>query len=103
MSANPSAPHSISNRSAQINVVVVSELAEVYIPLGELVDTEKELARLNKELESVQFEIDRAAGKLNNAGFVAKAPAALIDAERAKLAKYEEQKLTILNSIKNLG
>lgn len=85
------------------NVVVVSEIAEVYIPLGELVDTEKELTRLNKELESVQFEIDRATGKLNNSGFVAKAPAALIDAERAKLAKYEEQKLTILNSIKNLG
>ena len=56
------------------SVSVVSDIAEFYIPLGELVDVKKEVERLTKELENTENEITRAQGKLNNAGFVAKAP-----------------------------
>ena len=63
----------------------VTEACELYIPLGELVDVEKELARLAKDLKNVEGEIARANGKLNNQGFVAKAPANLIQQEREKL------------------
>ena len=90
----------------EINVKVVSAIldkTELYIPLGELVDTEKELVRLNGELKKVESEIARANGKLNNQGFVAKAPKALIDAEKEKVAKYEEMKLKLLQSIKELN
>ena len=73
-------------------VSAVTEAATVYIPLGDLVDFDKELARLAKEQENLVKEIARAEGKLNNQGFVAKAPAALVEQEKAKLA-LNQQKL----------
>ncbi len=89
----------------EISVKVVSSIldkTELYIPLGELVDTEKELVRLNGELKKVEGEIARANGKLNNQGFVAKAPKALIDAEKEKVVKYQEMKEKLMQSIKEL-
>ncbi len=65
---------------------------ELYIPLGELVDEEAEKARLNKELEKCEDEIKRSEGKLNNKGFVGKAPKALVDGEKEKLEKYLEMR-----------
>ncbi|NLL56517.1 MAG: valine--tRNA ligase [Clostridiales bacterium] len=66
----------------------VTASAEIYIPLGELVDFEKEKARINKEIEKVTAEIKRSQSMLNNAGFVAKAPKKLVDSEREKLEKH---------------
>ena len=66
-------------------VSAVSEAAELFIPLGDLVDIDKEIARLGKELESAQRDIARAEGKLGNPGFLAKAPAQLVEQEKAKL------------------
>lgn len=73
---------------------------ELYIPLGELVDTEKEIARLEGELEKVNSEIARATAKLNNKGFVDKAPKALIDGEKEKLVKFAEIKEKLEAQIK---
>ena len=84
------------------NAAVVTEAAEVYIPMGELIDYAKEIERLNKELDTVKSEIARAEGKLKNEGFVKKAPASLIEAEKAKIAKYAEQKLHIEETIAKL-
>ena len=83
-------------------VSVVTPIAEFYIPLGELIDADKELERLRKELENTENEIDRARNKLSNRGFVEKAPANLIEAERAKLEKYSELKQKLSDKIKNL-
>ena len=58
---------------------------ELFMPLGELVDVEKEIARLQKDKKNVEGEIARAQGKLNNQGFVSKAPAHLIEQEKQKL------------------
>ncbi len=69
---------------------VVTGAAQCYIPMGELVDVEKELERLTKEKAAIEGEIKRAEGKLNNQGFVNKAPQKLIDEEKAKLEKYTE-------------
>ena len=74
------------------NVSAVTEAATIYIPLGDLVDFDKEIARLQKEIDNLQKEIARAEGKLNNQGFIAKAPAALVEQEKAKLA-LNQQKL----------
>ena len=66
-------------------VSAVGHTGTLYIPLGDLVDFEKEIQRLNKELENLGKEIARAEGKLNNPGFVSKAPAQLVEQEKAKL------------------
>jgi len=69
---------------------VVTGAAECYIPMGELVDMQKELERLQKEKTAAEGELKRASGKLANQGFVAKAPQKLIDEEQAKVTKYTE-------------
>ena len=84
------------------NVTVISSIAKAYIPMNELIDKEKEIARLTHELEVTNSEIARARGKLANEGFVKKAPPAVIEAEKAKLTKYEEQRNTLIKSIENL-
>ena len=77
----------------------VTDTARIFIPMDELVDKEKEIARLEKEKAKVQKDIDFLSGKLNNQGFIAKAPAQLIEAEKAKLAKAEEKMSKIEQSI----
>ena len=64
--------------------------AAVYIPLEELVDIDKEIERLEKEAAKLAGEIKRASGMLANPKFVGKAPAAKVEEEKAKLAKYTE-------------
>ena len=83
-------------------VTKVLPVCTLYIPMGELVDVEKEKARLNQELENVTAEIARADGKLQNQGFLAKAPKQLVDAEHAKLEKYIAMREKILNQLKSL-
>ena len=72
-------------------VNIVTADAKIYIPMDELVDREKELARLNKELEQVKKRLAQSEGKLNNQGFVAKAPEAVIEKVKGQAAKEREQ------------
>ena len=72
-------------------VNIVTSDAKIYIPMDELVDREKELARLNKELEQVKKRLAQSEGKLNNQGFVAKAPEAVIEKVKGQAAKEREQ------------
>ncbi len=83
-----------------VNVVVAS--AQIFLPLDELVDKTKELERLNKEKKDLEGEIKRVEGKLNNQGFVAKAPQKVVDEERAKGEKYKEMLQKVLSAIANL-
>ncbi|MCI6720689.1 MAG: valine--tRNA ligase [Butyricicoccus sp.] len=76
--------------NADSMVSVVTKGATVYMPMGELIDFEKERARLEKEKAKVQKDIDFVMKKLNNPGFVAKAPEAVVAQEREKVAKYQE-------------
>ncbi|MGN0824674.1 MAG: valine--tRNA ligase [Candidatus Coproplasma sp.] len=80
----------------------VVSVGTILIPTGELIDADKERERLNAELEKVTAEISRADGKLNNRGFMAKAPKKLVDAEREKLDKFIEMREKILMQLKNL-
>jgi len=72
---------------------------EIYLPLEDLIDISKELERLGKEKERLEGEIARVSGKLANESFVSRAPAAVVDQERAKLAKYEEMHKSITERI----
>ncbi len=83
-------------------VTAVTDSARLFIPLDDLIDRDKEIARLEKEMKAVQKDIDFSRGKLNNQGFLAKAPAAQVENERAKLAKAEDKMEKILLSLNNL-
>ena len=63
---------------------------EVLVPMAGLIDKDAELARLDKEIQRLSGEVQRVGGKLANEGFVAKAPAEVLDKERAKLAEAEQ-------------
>ncbi len=88
--------------SADDAVQIVTDSATVYLPMRDLVDTEKEKARLTAELEKLDGEIERAERKLANESFVAKAPAAVVDAERAKLEKYRENRAGVAAALAKL-
>ncbi|MBR1724437.1 MAG: class I tRNA ligase family protein, partial [Ruminococcus sp.] len=80
-------------------VTAVTDCARIFIPLSDIVDTEKERARLEKEKQKVQKDIDFLSGKLSNEGFLAKAPEQLIAAQRDKLAKAQEKMAKIEESL----
>ncbi|MDE5765853.1 MAG: valine--tRNA ligase [Clostridia bacterium] len=93
---------STKEEAEEKSVAKVTSVGTLYIPLGELVDAEKERERLNNELDRIMNEIRRADGKLNNQGFIAKAPKQLVEAERAKLNTFVEMREKILEQLKNL-
>ncbi len=80
-------------------VCIVTTDAKIYIPLGELVDFEKEIARLNKEKEKVLKDLEFIDKKLNNENFVAKAPKAVVDGQREAAQKLRDKIAMIDESI----
>lgn len=76
--------------------------AEIYLPLAGLINIEDEIVRLEKEAEKLQQEVNRVEKKLSNEKFVAKAPAAVVEAERAKGADYQAQREAVLERIATL-
>ena len=84
-------------------VSVIVEGAKIFIPMDELIDTEKEKQRLEKEKQRLEAEIERVEKKLSNQGFIAKAPAKLIEEEKEKGVKYKEMYGKVLESLAKLG
>lgn len=76
--------------------------AELFLPLVGLINLEEEIARLEKELEKWAKEVKLVTGKLSNEKFVSKAPEALVDAEREKLADYESKHAVVLKRLEEL-
>ncbi|WP_435164641.1 valine--tRNA ligase [Paenibacillus glycanilyticus] len=76
--------------------------AELYLPLAGLIDISQEIARLEKELATLSSEVERVEKKLSNEGFVAKAPAKVIEEERAKMADYASKRDKVLARIEEL-
>jgi valyl-tRNA synthetase len=89
----PGAPRTVS---------AVCAPAEIRIPLGDLVDIDKQIARLGKEHERLAAEIDRAKARLCNPGFTGKAPAALVEQEKEKLATNESMLASLARRIEEL-
>lgn len=84
-------------------VSAVTDSARIFIPLADLIDREKELARLNKELAACQKDIGIISGKLSNEKFMAKAPEKIVEQEKEKLARAKERLENIEESLKALG
>ena len=83
--------------SGAVHIVVPS--AEIFLPMNELVDREKEIERLTAEKQRLEKEIKRVEGKLSNKSFVDKAPANVVDAEREKGVKYKEMLDKVLETL----
>ena len=84
-------------------VQIVTDSATVFLPLSDIIDYEKEKARLAAELEKLDSEITRAKAKLANESFVSRAPAAVVAGERDKLAKYEENRAGVAAALAKLN
>lgn len=91
-----------SNETINKASVIITKIAEIQIPLGELVDIAVEVERLEKELSVVNSEINRAERMLSNEGFVSKAPEKLIANEKQKLADYKDKAEKIKQKIEEL-
>ena len=76
--------------------------AEIYLPLAGLINIDDEIARLEKEAAKLQDEVNRVEKKLSNEKFVAKAPEAVVEAERAKGKEYADQRQAVLERIATL-
>lgn len=83
ISTSPTVPDKV------VSAVVTG--AEIYLPLAGLIDLDKEIARLEKEVDNLTKEVDRVNKKLNNQGFMAKAPAEVVEEERAKGRDYQDK------------
>ncbi len=84
-------------------VNAVAPGATIFMPTGELVDTEKERERLTKEKKRLEGEIARVEKMLSNEGFVSRAPQKLIDEEKAKGVKYKEMYDAVMESLSKLN
>ena len=84
-------------------VMIATDAGRMYIPLAEVIDFEKERARLTAEMKKNDGEIERIEKKLANEGFVAKAPAAVIEGEKAKLQKYLEVRESLSVALNKLN
>jgi valyl-tRNA synthetase len=75
---------------------------ELYLPLAGLIDIGQEIARLEKELANLQAEVERVEKKLANEGYIAKAPAQVVEQERAKGDDYRDKRDKVLARIAEL-
>ncbi len=83
-------------------VSVVIDGAAIFMPLSDLIDIDKEIARLKGEADKLEKEMQRASGKLNNPNFVSKAPEKLVAAEKEKVEKYRKMRDEVLHRLKEL-
>ena len=84
-------------------VTCVTQAAQIYMPLSELVDLDKERERLQKELDNALNMVARTEGKLKNESFVSRAPEAVVNAEKEKLEKYRQMAAKLQDNLKALG
>ena len=84
-------------------VTCVTQAAQIYMPLSELVDLDKERERLQKELDNALNMVTRTEGKLKNESFVSRAPEAVVNAEKEKLEKYRQMAAKLQDNLKALG
>ncbi len=84
-------------------IQIITDSCAIYLPLSDIIDFEKEKIRLEGERNKLIGEIERIQKKLANEGFVAKAPAQVIEGERIKLAKYEENLEGVISALAKLN
>ncbi len=89
-----------SSKAPSDSMSAVINGAQIYVPMDQLIDYKSEYERLAKEQKRLEGEVKRASGKLNNEGFVSKAPPKLIEEEKEKLAQYTEKLAKVTEQLK---
>ena len=84
-------------------VQIITDSAAIFLPMADIIDFEKEKARLAAEQKKLEDEISRIEKKLSNQGFVSKAPAAVVEGEKAKMEKYRENLAGVVAALAKLG
>ena len=84
-------------------VQIITDSAAIFLPMADIIDFEKEKARLAAEQKKLEDEIARIEKKLSNQGFVQKAPAAVVEGEKAKMEKYRENLAGVTAALAKLG
>jgi len=84
------------------SVAIITDSANLYIPMADMVDFDKELERLEKELAKAEKEISVFEKKLSNQDFISRAPAQVVEGERAKLEKYRAQRESTAQEIEKI-
>ena len=92
----------IENEPQEKCVKLIVGECKVFIPMGQLVDNEKEKERLEKEIKSLEFEIERSEKMLSNPGFVAKAPAVMVEKEKEKLSVNKTKLEKLIDELKHI-
>ena len=98
---NTSAWAKNSDQLAATAMKILGDL-EIHIPLADLIDKDEEIKRLNKEIAKLDIEIEKFQAKLQNEGYVNKAPAAVVEQERQRLAAALDTKEKLQSSIRRL-
>ncbi|MCQ2413895.1 MAG: valine--tRNA ligase [Clostridia bacterium] len=83
-------------------IAIATDAGNFFIPMSDVIDFAKERERLNGELKKIDVEIDRLEKKLGNEGFLAKAPAAVVEGEKEKLVKYKENRDAVVSALAKL-
>ena len=84
-------------------VQIITDSAAIFLPMADIIDFEKEKARLAAEQKKLEDEISRIEKKLSTPGFVSKAPAAVVEGEKAKMEKYRENLAGVVAALAKLG
>ena len=84
-------------------VQIITDSAAIFLPMADIIDFEKEKARLAAEQKKLEDEIARIEKKLSNQGFVSKAPAAVVEGEKAKMEKYRENLAGVVAALAKLA
>lgn len=92
----------VDEEPAEKCVSLICGNVKIYIPLGQLLDLAKEKERLNKEIKTLEFEIERSEKMLSNAGFINKAPKQMVDNEKAKLENNKQKLIKLKEELKNI-
>jgi valyl-tRNA synthetase len=93
----------LDEKPEQAVAQVISGGIEIYLPLAGMIDLAVEKERLEKELAQLEQRLAASQAKLNNRGFVQKAPAEVVERERERLADFELQAAKLREQLKNLG
>lgn len=91
------------NNIPQDAVSAITQSAEIYMPLEDLIDKAKEIERLSKEKERLEKEIERVNSKLSNEKFISKAPPQVVEEEKSKGIKYKEMLDKVIERLENLN
>ena len=92
-----------TDKALEQSATAIVDQAELFIPIAGLIDKDEEIKRLSKEIKRLSDDIIRSETKLNNTGYVAKAPVAVVEAEKQKMLENKQALAKLEQQLKAIG